>query len=1116
MEIGTLFLAVLGLALFFKFMVSPFFYRRAILDKGITGSAKHALSSFIDFTTFMLFLLSFALATSWLILQYVNSSGGSSFDELQNSLAQLKIIDSSLFYWGSQTFLWSVILLLIVLSIYSYKQGKKRFDKKLELALEKDVQRLQEDMIEDRWEDLPPTEEMVKLVNLIEEYQLKIEEIKEVDSNNENIPLLEDNIENMKEYIQSLDVQRRLNIEVEDESIEPKNKILTFFMSQGLMNSLQRTSFLFFIVAIMLFIPLFVAVSSQHMNESVKDKIVQLEFKVEKLKVEQDLDDLRVISKKNKIKENEITEEDETTLNELANSFENQFIRTRILNGVKDSVRTKKTLHAYGVRESILKQNAKRSQYVMIAHGEMPPTITEGVLLEERAILSDEPITDIGKRFKEDLRKEVLLKDRKLWEHYKNLVINATDSFQKPLTPKDLKGLVISNLLGDLGDALEDVYKIESKRYMVALGREQYMDNVLKKMSHVNFKPLPPHLEIELHEGLKKIADNDELLRVLNENPPSLSSVPEKTVKPKDLNLLIHNLAQQTHTTATNTYANALASFDDYFPGKLAMETHTPMAVAMDYVGSPENDFSGGGGGGGGGGSSSSKTSHTKTKTSFTRARSYGKLRGFSRIGGVLIGRMPNGDVSELDISDIKWERVGDKLKISLKRKDKTEVDLGLFNPAIVNLALAYASDGRATTVTMVTAEPLQDLKILLHPTLIDSGLGCQATELDRIVDMTTSNNFLLKLKRITDNNKISNFEKLYKYGWAVRIQTLMKNDFKLKEVLNSLDDYSKDIIHNSEIDFSSIQKNTNFNFANQKTAFFDKKLIRSIKKCIDNSSFHSCIENESNNIYITQQSELKKWILPIPQDIKTIEWSGVREQEYKIDKNFNFLNLKKHDELWPLRFMVQRVFITEPTLATNPNEYVDEPWEYLDINKILKKTITNSLKTDNKTKRVINNMREFTILQRLFRILLDDKIKTDFSLEKLIKLSKDTFKNVNTNVRTSRWNTNSMGMIPTAVYKRLKEELNKKDVLESKPSWTKEAKQCVLFIEKYNDIKKLLDITNKDWGENCNFTTNGQNQKLDKYLTYLNSLRKLKDSLGVFIDEKYNFEHRGQECSQP
>ena len=1103
-EIGTLIIIVLGLAVLFKFMVSPFFYRRAILDKGATGSVKHALSSFVDFITFMLLLLLLALATSWLLLQYINSSGGSSFEELESYLNHLKAIDSFLFYWAFQTLMWSIVILLIILSIYSYKQGQKRFDKKLELAVEKDIQRLQEDMNEDRWENLPPNEEMTEMANLIKDYEVKIEEIKAIDSNDENIDLLEENIEQIKEHIQLLDVQRRLNIEVEDDVIEPKNKILTFFMSQGLMNSLQRTSFFFFILAMIIFIPLFVAVSSKHSNESVKAKIVQLSFKVEELKVQQSLDDLRVITQKNKIKESEITKEDETTLNELASSFENQFIRTRILSGVKDSIRSRKTLHTYSIKESILKQNAERSQYVIVARGEIPPVVVEALSLEEKALLSlkNEPITDIGKRFKDDLRKEVLLKDRKLWEHYKNLVKISTDSFQKPLTPKDLKGLAISNFLGDMGDVLDDVYRIESKRYMVALGQEKYMDNVLKNMSRVNFKPLPPALEVELYAELKQIVDNDELLKILRENPPSLSSVPEKNVKAKDLNSLIHSLAKQQNTLRSTTYANALASFDDYFPGKLAMEIATPMAEAMKSVSSL--------------GGESSSASHTKTKNSFTRARSYGKLRGFSRIGGVLLGRMPSDNIAELDISDVKWNRVEDKLQIVLVQKDGKEIDLGLFNPAIVNLALAYASDGRATTVTMVTAEPLPDLKILLHPTLIDSGLGCQAIELDRIVDMTTSNNFSLNFKRGYENNKISNFEKLYKYSWALRLQSVTKNDLELQQALGQILTYAKEIIKNSKIDFPSISKSINFDFANKKTAFFDKSLIQNMTKCINDVSFSSCIENENRYMSIRGQSDFYELVNPIPQRIKTIEWSGVREQEYQIDKNFDFLKLAKHDELWPLRFMVQRVFISEATLAKNPSEYVDEPWEYLEINKMLLTTISKSLKLDKKTKTVIDNMREFTVIQRLFRLLLDDGIETNFSLKKLIELSNDTVKDVNLNVRTSRWNANSIGMIPTAVYERLNEEINKKEVLKSNPTWIKEAKKCMQFIKNYKSIEEKLNITQEGWENNCNFSTNGKNSKLDKYIKYLNSLRKLKETMGVFIDEKYNYENRGKSCSNP
>jgi hypothetical protein len=54
-------------------------------------------------------------------------------------------------------------------------------------------------------------------------------------------------------------------------------------------------------------------------------------------------------------------------------------------------------------------------------------------------------------------------------------------------------------------------------------------------------------------------------------------------------------------------------------------------------------------------------------------------------------------------------------------------------------LALTYAADGRVTTATITKADPLNERRILLHPALVDTWLGCRAIQIDRFVFDSTS-----------------------------------------------------------------------------------------------------------------------------------------------------------------------------------------------------------------------------------------------------------------------------------------------------------------------------------------------------------------------------------------
>lgn len=132
--------------------------------------------------------------------------------------------------------------------------------------------------------------------------------------------------------------------------------------------------------------------------------------------------------------------------------------------------------------------------------------------------------------------------------------------------------------------------------------------------------------------------------------------------------------------------------------------------------------------------------SETTGRARIARAHSYSRLRGFARVGGVLIGRDPETSIAvpKIDIIDFHFSispMPNSDLMLEVEHGDGTRVMLGPYNPAIAHFALAYAADGRPTTVSMISAEPLHDLKVLLHPALVDTGLGCRAIRLDQFVD---------------------------------------------------------------------------------------------------------------------------------------------------------------------------------------------------------------------------------------------------------------------------------------------------------------------------------------------------------------------------------------------
>src|SRR6185436_18559571 len=157
--------------------------------------------------------------------------------------------------------------------------------------------------------------------------------------------------------------------------------------------------------------------------------------------------------------------------------------------------------------------------------------------------------------------------------------------------------------------------------------------------------------------------------------------------------------------------------------------------------------------------------------SSFARSRSFARLRGFSRIGGVLIGRDPDAapDEPPLDVRDLRWERSAENPRVwrfKLIHGDGKETTSRYFHDDLLFRALAYAADGRPVGVTMVSASPLWDLKILVHPALLDSGLGQRIIDLDRFVDQFTG----MLVERRQAHQDIDGQIRIYSFAWAEAI----------------------------------------------------------------------------------------------------------------------------------------------------------------------------------------------------------------------------------------------------------------------------------------------------------------------------------------------------------
>lgn len=134
----------------------------------------------------------------------------------------------------------------------------------------------------------------------------------------------------------------------------------------------------------------------------------------------------------------------------------------------------------------------------------------------------------------------------------------------------------------------------------------------------------------------------------------------------------------------------------------------------------------------------------------------YSRLDGHPLLGGVLVGRLPEDD-SRVEISGIEWSDEDGKIRLSLQLSNEQSVGIGLFSKEMINLVLKFVADGRLALVTIIphkSSSGRKEQKVLLHPILENTLLGCKVIFLDRLVDTLYENR--LHLEPISGMNLVS------------------------------------------------------------------------------------------------------------------------------------------------------------------------------------------------------------------------------------------------------------------------------------------------------------------------------------------------------------------------
>jgi len=464
----------------------------------------------------------------------------------------------------------------------------------------------------------------------------------------------------------------------------------------------------------------------------------------------------------------------------------------------------------------------------------------------------------------------------------------------------------------------------------------------------------------------------------------TLDDIHTGRLDPGSLHRAVPGLAGSGSGRSPASYAEFFPSHPDNFATGSLPDSGPPPAAA------PSEGFGGGGRGG-----KSAKAAPTRVA-----ARSFGRIRFSGRIGGVVIGREPDEGGDEIDVRGFTWSIAGDKLEITLAPAESQPVTIGPFHPAIVHHALAYAADGRVVTATLPlfqTPRPgsneffIPSRRVLVHPAFEDTAFACSAIQVDRFVDTFTS----------TDIGGDTRLKIAQARGAVTGLGSILEQSIRARQP--DLTEEEKSAIPEN-LDKAGEQVSLFARYCGTDDACFPIAAYQKLGfKFGTAQSYLDCLSK-------ADAADQCRVDLPLNDvGMSYLVDSGVREMRFTLDKQFGFLTGYGHESerTWPLDFMIQAV----PQDQSGKDVTVGEdwePWTFPAIDADLRNVVADSVAQVPEAQQILQRMRQFVVLQRLFRVALNGDLGSEFPLDTLTVLQSETAKFVKVQ-RNEHWNANEL-----------------------------------------------------------------------------------------------------------
>lgn len=428
-------------------------------------------------------------------------------------------------------------------------------------------------------------------------------------------------------------------------------------------------------------------------------------------------------------------------------------------------------------------------------------------------------------------------------------------------------------------------------------------------------------------------------------------------------------------------YAGGLSTYEDYFPNSLSASVPSHYAVIMK----PLKRFS-----------PTSIVAFTREEA-FDNAFSFSNLSANPWISGVLIGRSPEkSSTAAPDIRDMQWKDSAGFVHITLMDAAGKGYNLGRFPKPVIAQALAYAADARPIAATMINCtDGALPLRVLVHPALVNTPLGCNIISMDRFVDTYAYNEPSGQVQYALLQFRYQKF--LYDAcAYYLISKRHLYNDAESYLVEGPYKQFTGFIISNFRLLKGKLLNGRVFNDTllspmRVKKSYYHQYLVDLIVTHLASSATGEEFFNKINAGFPANMTAGD--ILITQSEIR----SGVRENAYSLDPDLT-LNTD-------LTFIEQVAYNKSRFCKKNIHPEADNsPWAfpYLKPGDMIRKSIDQHIQAGI-NKEIMDNALAFTSAQRLFRNMLSGGLGLNFPLSRMNALM-DACINSVAYVKTPEW----------------------------------------------------------------------------------------------------------------